>query len=210
MTKIVSILWLLCKACQGFAGADERYRLGVSVVTEEAWHCLFASTLFIRSNAEEAASFDPDWRILNACNLKIDDFEALGLNSEACVIQSLEQKKVLIFGTRYAGEIKKSIFYAMNYDMPDVDVFPMHCSSNVAEDDDTNVALFFGLSGTGKTTLSADPDRPLIGDDEHGWSDAGVFLFSVHRLVLHKRSWWKRFVGRVSFQLGFLLSRLRV
>ena len=161
----------------GFAGADERYRLGVSVVTEEAWHCLFASTLFIRSTPEEAADFDPDWCILNACNLKVDDWKELGLNSEACIIQSIEQKKVIIFGTRYAGEIKKSIFYAMNYDMPDCDVFPMHCSANVDAEDDTNVALFFGLSGTGKTTLSADPDRPLIGDDEHGWSDQGVFNF---------------------------------
>ena len=161
----------------GYAGADERYRIKVSVVTEEAWHSLFASTLFIKSLAHEHADFSPDWRIINACNLPVEDWEELGLNSECCILQSLEQKKVIILGTRYAGEIKKSIFYAMNYDMPDADVFPMHCSSNVAVDDDTNVALFFGLSGTGKTTLSADPDRPLIGDDEHGWSDAGVFNF---------------------------------
>ncbi len=160
----------------GFAGADERYRLNVSVVTEEAWHNLFAATMFIRDE-EANADFDPDWTIINACNLRIEDYEQYGLNSEVAVIQSLEQKKVIICGTRYAGEIKKSIFYAMNFDMTEVDVFPMHCSANVDKDDETNVALFFGLSGTGKTTLSADPHRPLIGDDEHGWSEDGVFNF---------------------------------
>ncbi|MBC8309980.1 MAG: phosphoenolpyruvate carboxykinase (ATP) [Phycisphaerales bacterium] len=159
----------------GFAGADERYRLNVSVVTEEAWQCLFASTMFIRGADQN--TFSPDWTIINACNLIIEDYESLGLNSGVCVIQSMEQKKVVICGTRYAGEIKKSIFYAMNFDMTEVDVFPMHCSANVDRDDETNAALFFGLSGTGKTTLSADPNRPLIGDDEHGWSNDGIFNF---------------------------------
>lgn len=159
----------------GFAGADERYRINVSVVTEEAWQCLFASTLFIRGTNPE--NFEPDWTIINACNLLIDDHESCGLDSGVCIIQSMEQKKVVICGTRYAGEIKKSIFYAMNYDMTEADVFPMHCSANVDKDDETNVALFFGLSGTGKTTLSADPNRPLIGDDEHGWSADGIFNF---------------------------------
>ena len=159
----------------GFAGADERYRLKVSVVTEEAWQSLFASTMFLRGADPEG--FDPDWTIINACNLQIDDYESYGLNSPVAVIQSMEQKKVVIVGTRYAGEIKKSIFYAMNFDMTEADVFPMHCSANVDKDDASNVALFFGLSGTGKTTLSADPNRPLIGDDEHGWSEDGVFNF---------------------------------
>ena len=159
----------------GYVGADERYRLNVSVVTEEAWQCLFASTMFIRS--EDEGHFDPDWTIINACNLRIKDYEAYGLNSEVAVIQSMEQKKVVIVGTRYAGEIKKSMFYAMNFDMTESDVFPMHCSANVDKSDHTNVALFFGLSGTGKTTLSADPNRPLIGDDEHGWSADGIFNF---------------------------------
>ena len=99
------------------------------------------------------------------------------MNSPVIIAQSLSRKKVVIIGTEYAGEIKKSIFFAMNYDMPDVGVFPMHCSANVATDDPGNVALFFGLSGTGKTTLSADPNRALIGDDEHGWSKTGVFNF---------------------------------
>ncbi|MDP6602496.1 MAG: phosphoenolpyruvate carboxykinase (ATP) [Phycisphaerales bacterium] len=159
----------------GFAGADERYRLNVSVVTEEAWHCLFASTMFIRGADE--VTFEPDWTIINACNLRLDDYESCGLDSPVAIVQSLEQKKVVIVGSRYAGEIKKSIFYAMNFDMPEVNVLPMHCSANVDDEDETNVALFFGLSGTGKTTLSADPNRPLIGDDEHGWSADGIFNF---------------------------------
>ena len=159
----------------GYAGADERYRLNVSVVTEEAWQSLFAATMFIPSGVDEG--FTPDWTIIDACNLRIEDYELLGLDSDICIIQSMEQKKVIICGTRYAGEIKKSIFYAMNFDMTEVEVFPMHCSANVDKDDASNVALFFGLSGTGKTTLSADPARPLIGDDEHGWSNDGIFNF---------------------------------
>ncbi len=159
----------------GYAGADERYRLNVSVISEEAWQSLFVSTMFIRG--ADSTDFDPDWTIVNACNFIIEDYANYGLNSGVCVIQSMEQKKVVICGTRYAGENKKSIFYAMNYDMTEVDVFPMHCSANVDKEDKTNVALFFGLSGTGKTTLSADPNRPLIGDDEHGWSNDGIFNF---------------------------------
>ncbi len=159
----------------GFAGADSNYRLRVSVVTEEAWHCLFAKTLFINAPKSELANFEPDWTIINACNMRLDNYKELGLNSPTAILQSLEQRKVIIIGTRYAGEIKKSIFYAMNYDLPDMGVFPMHCSANIDDSDPSNVALFFGLSGTGKTTLSADPNRLLIGDDEHGWSDTGVF-----------------------------------
>ncbi len=159
----------------GYAGADPKYRLKVSVISEEAWQCLFAKTLFINAEPADLADFEPDWIILDACNLRLKDFARYGLNSDLAILQSLERRIVLIAGTRYAGEIKKSIFYAMNYDLPDMDVFPMHCSANVDRSDPSNVALFFGLSGTGKTTLSADPDRPLIGDDEHGWSDKGVF-----------------------------------
>jgi phosphoenolpyruvate carboxykinase (ATP) len=159
----------------GYAGADPRYRLRVSVVVEKAWHALFARTLFINAEPAALAGFTPDWIVLNACEMRLDDFADFGLRSPVAIVQSLEKRTVLIIGTHYAGEIKKSIFYAMNYDLPDLGVFPMHCSCNVAADDPSNVALFFGLSGTGKTTLSADPDRPLVGDDEHGWSDAGVF-----------------------------------
>ena len=159
----------------GFAGADPAYRLNVSVISEEAWHSLFAKTLFINAKGDELDGFVPDWTIINACNLKLDNPEQYGVKSPLAIVQSLEQRKVVIVGTRYAGEIKKSIFYAMNHDLPEMGVFPMHCSANVAKDDPANVALFFGLSGTGKTTLSADPTRALIGDDEHGWSDNGVF-----------------------------------
>ncbi|MCH7790958.1 MAG: phosphoenolpyruvate carboxykinase (ATP) [Planctomycetes bacterium] len=167
---------------EGFAGADPGHRLGVRVVTEQAWHCLFASTLFIKPGSRAAGGstdWKHDWTIINAGRrrLSADEQARLGVNSPVIIAQSLSRKKVVIIGTEYAGEIKKSIFFAMNYDMPDVGVFPMHCSANVATDDPGNVALFFGLSGTGKTTLSADPNRALIGDDEHGWSKTGVFNF---------------------------------
>ncbi len=159
----------------GYAGGDQKYRLKVSVVTEEAWHSLFAKTLFINAAPAEQASFHGDWTIIDASRLELEDPAAYGVKNKLCIVQSLERKLVLIVGTRYAGEIKKSIFYAMNYDLPAADVFPMHCSANVATQDESNVAVFFGLSGTGKTTLSADPHRRLIGDDEHGWSANGVF-----------------------------------
>ncbi|MEC9372566.1 MAG: phosphoenolpyruvate carboxykinase (ATP), partial [Planctomycetota bacterium] len=164
---------------EGFVGADEKRRLSVTTVTEKAWHSLFVNTLFIRPEPSDLKNFHPDWTILNCgCHkLTAEEQRRLGVKSPILIAQSLTRKCVIIFGTEYAGEMKKSIFYAMNYDMPDVGVFPMHCSANVAKNDPKNVALFFGLSGTGKTTLSADPDRALIGDDEHGWSDEGVFNF---------------------------------
>ncbi len=167
---------------EGFAGAEPKHRLGVQVVTEQAWHNLFASTLFIKQGSAAAGGstdWNHDWTILNAGrhNLTEDEKKQLGVTSETFICQSLEKKTVVILGTEYAGEIKKSIFYAMNFDMPEVGVFPMHCSANVDRKDPSNVALFFGLSGTGKTTLSADPNRALIGDDEHGWGPDGVFNF---------------------------------
>ena len=163
---------------RGSAGADKANSLNVRVITVEAWHSLFARTLFIPPvDDTKAGSIKPDWTIINVCSMPVEDWKELGLNGPIGILQSLERRIVLIFGTHYAGEIKKSIFYAMNYDLPAKGVFPMHCSANVAANDPKNVALFFGLSGTGKTTLSADPDRRLIGDDEHGWSDTGVFNF---------------------------------
>jgi len=167
---------------EGYAGADSSYRLGVQVITEQAWHSLFAQTLFIRQNTKAAGptvSFKRDWTIINAGKHRLTQQEqaTLGYKSPILVAQSLTRKTVIILGTEYAGEMKKSIFYAMNYDMPEVGVFPMHCSCNVDKAGLDNPALFFGLSGTGKTTLSADPNRALIGDDEHGWSDRGVFNF---------------------------------
>ena len=163
----------------GFVGADERRRLKVTTVCEQAWHALFARTLFIRPDNAALAGFDADWTVLNAGRRRLttEEQERFGLNDGVCIAQSIERRTVVIIGSEYAGEIKKSLFYAMNYDMPAAGVFPMHCSANIDRQDDSNVALFFGLSGTGKTTLSADPDRDLVGDDEHGWSDDGVFNF---------------------------------
>ena len=167
----------------GFVGADPRYRLASRTYTELAWHALFVKTLFIEPDAAELAGFDPDWTIINCSrhHLTKEQSEKAGITPTGiCVAQSLTRKTVLIFGTEYAGEMKKSLFYAMNFDMPEAPagaVLPMHCSSNVDENDPSNVALFFGLSGTGKTTLSADPHRALIGDDEHGWSADGIFNF---------------------------------
>ncbi|OUM88050.1 MAG: phosphoenolpyruvate carboxykinase (ATP) [Bacillus thermozeamaize] len=157
---------------QGFAGADPAYRLPIQVLTEYAWHNLFAHQLFIRPTREELAGFRPSFTVVAAPGFKADP-KVHGTRSETFIVLSFEHRVVLIGGTEYAGEIKKSIFTVMNYLLPQQGVFPMHCSANIGPRDD--VALFFGLSGTGKTTLSADPERRLIGDDEHGWSDRGVF-----------------------------------
>lgn len=167
---------------EGFAGADTRHRLGVRVVTHLAWHALFAETLFIKPGSasdDGDGSWNHDWTVINAGTHKLTSAEQaeLGVSSPIYIAQSLEKKTVVILGTEYAGEMKKSIFYAMNFDMPEQGVFPMHCSCNVAKGDTTSVALFFGLSGTGKTTLSADTERALVGDDEHGWGPNGVFNF---------------------------------
>lgn len=156
----------------GFVGADPENRLPIRIITDHAWQSLFAHQLFIRPSAAELESHEPELTVM--C---INDFEAIpeidGTNSNAFILINLTKKLVLIGATNYAGEIKKSVFSVMNFLLPSKDVFPMHCSSNIGKDGDT--ALFFGLSGTGKTTLSADPERMLIGDDEHGWSDKGIF-----------------------------------
>lgn len=155
---------------KGYAGADPNYRMPIQVVNELAWHNLFARHLFVRSN--DKTDFKNPFTILSAPSFKADP-EVDGTNSEAFIIISFEKRIVLIGGTEYAGEMKKAIFSVMNFLLPKQNILPMHCSANVGEKGD--VALFFGLSGTGKTTLSADPDRPLIGDDEHGWSSSGIF-----------------------------------
>ena len=157
---------------KGFAGADESYRLPVEVINEYAWHNLFARQLFITPTEEELENHVPGFTVINAPTCLADP-EKDGTNSEAFVLISFKKRIVLIGGTKYAGEIKKSIFSVMNYLLPQQNVLSMHCSANVGEEGD--VALFFGLSGTGKTTLSADPYRKLVGDDEHGWSPNGVF-----------------------------------
>src|SRR5215204_2961391 len=158
-----------------YAGADPRYRLNVHVVTEHAWQALFAKQLFRRPTKEELDSFEPDWTVISVPGFLTDPDED-ATESETFVGIDFERKVVLVCGTAYAGEIKKSIFTALNFVLPtERGVFPMHCSANVGKEGD--VALFFGLSGTGKTTLSADSERELIGDDEHGWSDSAVFNF---------------------------------
>jgi phosphoenolpyruvate carboxykinase (ATP) len=156
----------------GFAGADPSHRLSIRVVTEKAWHSLFARCLFLRPTLEQLQHFAPEWTILHACDFHADPARD-GTRSETGLLISFEQKLVVAFGTHYAGEIKKSVFTVMNGLLPQMGVLPMHCSANLGTAGD--VALFFGLSGTGKTTLSADPERRLIGDDEHGWSETGVF-----------------------------------
>ncbi|HUZ88822.1 MAG TPA: phosphoenolpyruvate carboxykinase (ATP) [Candidatus Acidoferrales bacterium] len=157
-----------------FACADPEQRLKVRVVTEFAWHSLFASNLLIRPAEKDRERFEPDFTVISLPSLRADPVRD-GTRSETFVLVNLARKMVLIGGTEYAGEIKKSVFTVLNHILPGQGIMPMHCSANVGEDG--NVAAFFGLSGTGKTTLSSDPTRRLIGDDEHGWSDRGIFNF---------------------------------
>jgi phosphoenolpyruvate carboxykinase (ATP) len=155
-----------------FAGADPAQRIAVRVITDRAYHALFAKTIFIEPSAEEQEAFAPDALVLHAPAVEADPGTD-GTRTATFVVLHPSRTEVLIGGTYYGGEIKKSIFTVMNDRLPLQGVFPMHCSANVGPDGD--VAIFFGLSGTGKTTLSADPERSLIGDDEHGWGDEGVF-----------------------------------
>jgi phosphoenolpyruvate carboxykinase (ATP) len=157
-----------------YVGADARYRMPIRVVTEYAWHSLFARNLFIQPPPDAAGGDDPQFTVIDLPQFHADP-SIDGTNSETFIVVDFARKLVLIGGTEYAGEIKKSMFTVMNHRMPKQGVLPMHCSANVGPAGD--VALFFGLSGTGKTTLSTDPMRPLIGDDEHGWTDQGVFNF---------------------------------
>ena len=159
----------------GFAGADKRYQLPLRVVTLKSWQGHFSHNMFIRPNDKELKEFNPEFTILNAYSTEIKNWKKLGLNSPVFIVLNLEKKMAIIGGTEYGGEIKKSIFSALNFYLPLEGVMPMHCSANIGKDEDS--ALFFGLSGTGKTTLSTDPNRRLIGDDEHGWSDNGIFNF---------------------------------
>ncbi|TVP74424.1 MAG: phosphoenolpyruvate carboxykinase (ATP), partial [Gemmatimonadales bacterium] len=156
------------------AGLHPEAGLDVRVVTTNAWHNLFAYNMFLRPSAEELEEHRPRFTVLHCPELQVDP-EAHGIRSHTFVVVNFQRGEVLIGGTRYAGEIKKSIFSVLNHLLPGHGILPMHCSANVGDDGD--VALFFGLSGTGKTTLSADPERGLIGDDEHGWADDGIFNF---------------------------------
>ncbi len=156
------------------AGADPRYSINVRVISESPWHDLFARNMFLRLGPEEEEGFEPGFIVYHAPSMQADP-RRHGTNSGAFIVVHFTERVVLVGGTAYAGEIKKSIFAALNFTLPARGVLPMHCSANIGANGDT--ALFFGLSGTGKTTLSADPARELIGDDEHGWSDSGVFNF---------------------------------
>ncbi|PKN87605.1 MAG: phosphoenolpyruvate carboxykinase (ATP) [Chloroflexi bacterium HGW-Chloroflexi-8] len=167
-----------------FGGADPAYRFPVRVVTDSAWSSLFAYNMFIHAENVLPKDFLPEFTVLVASGFEADP-EIDGTRSDVVVAIHLGQKLALIAGTRYAGEIKKTVFTVLNYLFPLQGVFPMHCAANIGEKDDS--VLFFGLSGTGKTTLSADPKRRLIGDDEHGWSDRGVFNFEggCYAKVIH-------------------------
>lgn len=158
----------------GFVGADPQYRKGVRIITELASQSLFAHQLFLRPTEAELQDHQPDFTVISVPGLTGDPAQE-GIHSEAFIVLNFAKRLVLIGGSKYAGEIKKSVFSLMNYFMTKCNVLPMHCSANM--DSEGNTALFFGLSGTGKTTLSADPERRLIGDDEHGWSDHGIFNF---------------------------------
>lgn len=160
----------------GYAGADERYRLPIRVINEYAWHNFFARNMFLRENdPEKLSQFVPQFTVIDLPQFQADP-QADGVRTSTFILVDFGKRMVLIGGTEYAGEIKKSIFSALNYYLPKQGVLSMHCSANYGRDKD-DVALFFGLSGTGKTTLSNDPQRKLVGDDEHGWSADGVFNF---------------------------------
>ena len=160
----------------GKAGADDRYSLNVRIVAQKPWQSFFCRNMFIGLNDGELQNYQPDFTIINASDLKNEAWRYHGLHSETFILIHLGRKLAIIGGTEYGGEMKKGIFSVMNYLLPLKGVMTMHCSANV-DDKGEHPALFFGLSGTGKTTLSTDPARPLIGDDEHGWSDHGIFNF---------------------------------
>ncbi|MCI2395843.1 phosphoenolpyruvate carboxykinase [Aliiroseovarius sediminis] len=159
-----------------FGGADPAYRLDVRLITELAWHSLFNRHMLRRPDRDELDEFEPEFTVINCPTFKADA-ERHGCRSETVIALNFDRKIILIGGTEYAGENKKSVFTLLNYILPGKGVMPMHCSANHAKGNPVDTAIFFGLSGTGKTTLSADPDRTLIGDDEHGWSDTGTFNF---------------------------------
>ena len=160
----------------GFCGANAATRLAVRFIVEVAWQAHFVTNMFIRPTAEELESFEPDFIVYNASKAKVENYKELGLNSETAVVFNVTTKEQVILNTWYGGEMKKGMFSMMNYFNPRRGIASMHCSANTGMDE-KETAIFFGLSGTGKTTLSTDPKRKLIGDDEHGWDDEGVFNY---------------------------------
>ena len=159
-----------------FCGANADSRMAIRFIMEVAWQAHFVRNMFIKPTAEEEAVFEPDFVVYTASKAKVDDYKALGLNSETCVAFNITSREQVIINTWYGGEMKKGMFSMMNYYLPLKGIAAMHCSANT-DMNGKNTAIFFGLSGTGKTTLSTDPKRLLIGDDEHGWDDNGVFNF---------------------------------
>ena len=160
----------------GFCGANKETRMSVRFIMEVAWQAHFVTNMFIRPTAEELASFEPDFIVYNASKAKVENYKELGLNSETAVVFNITSREQVIINTWYGGEMKKGMFSMMNYYNPLKGIASMHCSANTNMDE-TSSAIFFGLSGTGKTTLSTDPKRKLIGDDEHGWDDNGIFNY---------------------------------
>tara|TARA_Y100000994_G_scaffold249565_1_gene262114 strand:+ start:4437 stop:6068 length:1632 start_codon:yes stop_codon:yes gene_type:complete len=160
----------------GFGGADKSHQLPIRIIAKKAWQAHFSNNMFIRPSKGELENFIPEFTIINASDVSNDEFEAHGMNSETFIIFNLKKKVAIIGGTEYGGEMKKGIFSVLHYLLPLKNILSMHCSANVDMKNE-NACLFFGLSGTGKTTLSTDPNRMLIGDDEHGWSDNGIFNF---------------------------------
>ena len=160
----------------GFCGANKGTRMAVRFIMEVAWQAHFVTNMFIKPTAEELANFEPDFVVYNASKAKVENYKELGLNSETAVVFNLTSREQVIINTWYGGEMKKGMFSMMNYYNPLRGIASMHCSANTDKNGD-NTAVFFGLSGTGKTTLSTDPKRLLIGDDEHGWDDEGVFNY---------------------------------
>ena len=159
-----------------FCGANHDTRMAIRFIMEVAWQAHFVTNMFIRPTAEELETFEPDFVVYNASKAKVEDYKALGMNSETCVAFNITSREQVIINTWYGGEMKKGMFSMMNYYLPLKGIASMHCSANTDMNGE-NTAIFFGLSGTGKTTLSTDPKRLLIGDDEHGWDDKGVFNF---------------------------------
>ena len=159
-----------------FCGADESSRMAVRFIMEVAWQAHFVTNMFINPTKEELENFEPDFVVYNASKAKIDNYKELGLNSETAIMFNITSREQVIVNTWYGGEMKKGMFSMMNYYLPLKGIASMHCSANT-DANGKNTAIFFGLSGTGKTTLSTDPKRLLIGDDEHGWDDNGIFNF---------------------------------
>lgn len=192
-----------------YAGAAPAHRIRVRLVTTNAWHALFARNMFIRPPVAELQGFSPDYVILHAPDLPVDPARC-GVRSTTAVALSFAQKLIVISGTQYAGEIKKAIFTVMNWLLPAKGVLPMHCSANIGPAGDT--ALFFGLSGTGKTTLSSDPERRLIGDDEHAWSPEGVFNFEggCYAKVINLRREAEPEIWAASHRFGTVLENVPV